>query len=293
MANLNLAQNQPVAMPSIMLTDGKPLTGHARMLDNDHLLVEITDAKRGAIPAEIEADGVLQWDVEGCGRACPVSIIKHAERNLVAQVAIAERRESARYRVEMDIVYEEVPPADAKSVAEEVMARVNGFEEDPKFSRSSRRDSANELDLLRDDIASLRALMMEMVTRIEDLTAIVSGVAPPSAANAHVRPLAVLNCSSSGLGMITPKRHKAGDYLRMQLTLKTTPRTVIDCMAMIVRSQSITGASAQNVTRHEAGVYFTHIHESDREQLVHYLFKAQRRQLRDLKEARAAFEEQV
>jgi c-di-GMP-binding flagellar brake protein YcgR len=99
-----------------------------------------------------------------------------------------------------------------------------------------------------------------------------------------MRPLAVVDCSSLGVGFIASNSMATGDYLRIDMKLRATPAIHIECMGCIVRCMRME-RQQDGPERYDVGVRFTHIHESDRERLIHHLFKVQRRLLRDRKEA--------
>ncbi|MRR32373.1 hypothetical protein EG834_19065, partial [bacterium] len=77
---------------------------------------------------------------------------------------------------------------------------------------------------------------------------------------------------------------------RLEMKLRATPAIRIECMGAVVRCARMQRAGDDPSERYDVGVRFTHIHEADRERLIHHLFKVQRHLLRDRKEARDAME---
>jgi hypothetical protein len=181
------------------------------------------------------------------------------------------------------------------------MARINSLAEpasdSPRLlSRKKTDDEDDGINRLQRDVAGLRDMLAEVLTRLDELTALMVGQQEGMDEEGHQRPLQIMNVSSTGVGFIGAEPLQSGDYLRLRMIIHGAPRIVIDCMGAVVRCvamQAGTPATVAAAERYDVGVRFTHIHESDRERLIHYLFKVQRRMLRDLKEKRGALAEQA
>ena len=290
MASLEIPIGQRVCIPTLLLGDGRPFEGAVRASDGEILAVEIDDLNPGRIPDQINPYHVMQWDTDGASRSCPLRIQKHSPRAIVAHVAVEERRQSPRLRIEMDVTYETVAPDQIKNVAEEVMARVHTLAEPVIESLQLLRAKTDDpLAQLRQEISTLREMMGELIAKVDDLTNIVQGATPRSASPTR-RPIQIQNCSSTGIGLITAEPHAQGEYLRLQITLRTSPQVTFDCMGQVVRNARLErpGADEDTMPCYDVGIHLTHIHEADREHLIQYLFKVQRRILRDRHEARLA-----
>jgi len=286
---VDIACGQGVQIPALQLTSGQEFRGTVKSSDGEMLVLELEADPRGCIPVVADKVLVMTWNADGIQRACPILIRSRQPRTLSVRVVIQERREAPRVRADMQLAYEVIAADQVKETADEVMAQVNTLSEPESEAFQLLRKDDDPLAELRQDMHDLRQMLGELMTKVDDLTAIVSGTKPQSARGRILQPLTILNCSSTGVGFLAREPHKEGDYLRMRITLRTSPQAVIDCMGVVMReARCERPASQSGLPPHDIGVRFTHIHEADRERLIHYLFKVQRRILRDLKEARTS-----
>lgn len=293
---IDLVPGQAVTIPALQLSNGQPFKGELKTSDGENLLFELSGNARGQVPERLEELYVVTWQQDGVQRACPVIVRKHTPVSLTAQVVIKERREAPRLRVDVHILYEPVLADNVKETAEMVMARVNTAAAPFSEGLEYMNKPEDPLVALQGEVAQLREIIQELVMNVADLTALVVGGAPPRVPGNQPRtPLVVLNCSSTGVGFIAADPLQEGDYMKMTLTLRTTPKTIIECMGVVVRSVQLEGRAGEaggEGRRYDTGVRFTHIHENDRERLIHYLFKVQRKLLRDMKEAKVNAEDE-
>ncbi|MCL5269581.1 MAG: PilZ domain-containing protein [bacterium] len=285
MTSVDIARNQAVTIPTLLLSDGKPLTGTVRSSNGETMVIDLDERRAAHMPARADAHATLEWTEGGIEHACPVRIRSSTPRSVVVRVAFDERRESPRFVVDFEMTYQLVDPAQVQAVAEEVLSRINTLEtgesQTARLWRSTDEDPHEEL---RQEIAALREMIGDLTARIEDLVSFIRGGQDPLAQGAQ-KPLAVTNCSGTGLGFMSRDALPVEGYLRLHMRLPMTPPVVIDCLGRIVRCLPAQSEAAGQ-PRYDVGVSFTHIHENDRESLIHYLFKIQRRILRDRKEAR-------
>lgn len=286
MAILEITRGQRVRIPAIQLTNNQEFQGVIRASDGETLVIEVDEAVNGLVPEQVEEMCVLTWQSDGMQRACPIMVRNRAPRAIVGQVVLQERRKAPRVRAEVQVVYELIAPERVREVADEVMAQVNTLGDPHADTLQLLRNNADPMEALRGDVAALREMIGELMARIDHLTTLVIA-GPQPETTLQRQPLSVQNCSSTGLGLFTQDAPQEGDYVRLRLTLRTTPQTVIDCVGVVVRSLSVRPAeNSGGATVYDVGIHYTHIHESDRERMIQYLFKVQRRILRDLKEAR-------
>jgi hypothetical protein len=284
---VDIACGQEVRIPALQLTDGQEFRGTITSSDGEMLIIELEGASGGAVPIKIDQVLVMTWNTDGIQRACPILVRSRQPRTLSVRVVIQERREAPRVRADMQLAYEVIAAEQVKEIADEVMAKVNTLSEPESEAFQLLRKDDDPLAELRQDMHDLRQMLGELMAKVDDLTGIVSGTKPPSARGRILQPVTILNCSSTGVGFLAREPHAEGEYLRMRITLRTTPQAVIDCMGVVMRASPCERpASESGSPPHDIGVRFTHIHEADRERMIHYLFKVQRRILRDLKEAR-------
>lgn len=287
MAILNIASGQCVQIPAIQLSNGRAFTGVIKASDGETLVIEL-EGGSGVIPRQVDELCVLTWQADGLQRSCPILIRSKTHNSIIGQVVIQERREAPRVRAEMQITYELVPPDKVREVSDEVMARINNLSAPDNEATKLLRNQGDPLAMIRDEIALLRDRMNDMMAKLDLMMSIITDDQQRTPTKV-LRPISVMNCSSSGLGFLTDLAQQEGDYLHLRLALRTIPQTMIDCMGVVVRCSKLEQQSEQaGAARFDVGIRFTHIHESDRERLIHYLFKVQRRILRDMKEARDA-----
>jgi ligand-binding sensor protein len=298
MAIVDIARGQQVTIPVIRLTNGTPFVGVVRASDGESVMIDVAERAGGSLPAHTDEMVVMTWQADGAARSCPLIVRGSSPRSLVGQVVVQERREAPRLRVEMELTYEKVPPEKVKEAADEVMARVNALAEpisdSPRLLYKKADEEDDGINRLQRDMAGLRDMLGEVLARLDALTAMVAGQQDGQEEDGRQRSLQVMNVSSTGVGFIDAAPLQSGDYLRLHMIIHGAPRIVIDCMGAVVRCVAVQSESAAEAAgRYDVGVRFTHIHESDRERLIHYLFKVQRRMLRDLKEKRGALAEQA
>ena len=291
MALLEIARDQKVQIPAIQLSDGQKFHGRIKTVDTETLTIELDEDVQAQLPETMNKSAVLTWQAKGIQRACPLIVRTQSPRVLLAQVLGQERRDSPRVRAEMQVVYKIVPTERVEEVAEEVMARVNTLSGPASETIQLLRTEEDPLVVMREEISALRDMIGDLMEKVDDLTAFIVSGAPQEPAKVR-QPLALQNCSSTGLGMIAKERLELGQHLHLRITLRTVPTTIIDCMGVVMRCETCSQSTSETGSpTHDIGLRFTHIHESDRERLIHYLFKIQRRILRDLKEAREANEQ--
>ena len=288
MSRLDIQQGQVVQVPAVQLTNGQPFQGTISASDGETLKIAIDPRHDSVGISSTESSCVLCWEKDGIRRSCPIRVLSSDGGVLVCQAVIQEKRESPRLRIDVGLTYKKVPADQVKQAAEEVMARVNCLEEPESESLQLLKRDEDPMAQLRGEVVQLREMLTEVMDRLETLTAMVSGT-PLPAQSSLKQPLAIQNCSGTGIGFVAGDPLDEGQYLRLAITLRTMPQTKIDCLGVVVRCAPIEGEGEKGgVQRHDVGVHYTHLHQNDREHLIHYLFKVQRRMLRDRKEAREA-----
>lgn len=287
MAIVEIGRAQRIRVPTLRLTNGEPFDGVVKISDSETMIVELDGRQTGRVPQKIDQKYVLAWEKDNVQRSCPFLVRSHTGRELVGQLIVAERREAPRLHIEMDLRYEAVPADDVNEVAEQVMSRVNTAEEPGSQSLQMLKSGDDPLEMMRQEIQSLREIIQELAIRMEDFAAAVRGEAPSMSKHGMMRPVSVIDCSSLGVGFIASSPMAAGETIRIEMKLRATPAIYIECMGCIVRCAPLEPTSGhEGPEQYDFGVKFTHIHEADRERLIHHLFKIQRRLLRDRKEAR-------
>jgi uncharacterized coiled-coil protein SlyX len=290
MPNIDIAHGQAVRIPALQLTSRRPFQGIVRASDGETIMLDLDDRERGELPETTDPTAMLVWEVEGIQRTCPVQIQPRSSRSLAAQVVQAERRNSPRVPVDVDIIYEMIHPDHVKESVDEVMARVNTLEERSFETNRLIRAVDDPLAALREEIGTLHTMLSALMIKVDDMHAIMAGLQPSSNSRRIKHPLSILNCSGTGMGMLVGEMHPEGEYMRIRMTLRTLPPTTIDCVGVVVRCLTVERSKDETAgpPRYDVGLRFSHIHEADRERLIQYLFKVQRRLLRDRKEAREA-----
>ncbi|HPK01879.1 MAG TPA: PilZ domain-containing protein [Candidatus Sumerlaeota bacterium] len=288
MAILEIPLNQRVRIPAIRLSNGQPFDGKVVASDGELLVLELAADCRGVMTGPAETAAVMTWSSDGIQRACPIMVESNNDRRLTCRAVIQEKRESPRLRVEVQVAYERVAAELVRETADEVMAKISTpAAAEAELGELLRGGQDDPLRKLRDEVGGLHDMLSEVLLKLDNLMTLIA-----SGERAFVpglrSPLCVLNCSSTGIGFLTDEELHEGEYLRIRMTLRTMPQTQIECMGTVIRCRPLNQGAIGEVPRYDVGVHYTHIHESDREKLIHYLFRAQRQMLRDRKEAREA-----
>ncbi len=290
MTIVDIGKGQQIRIPALKLSNGETFLGSLKISDGETMIIELPLNHAGRIPDKLEKIYALAWESDGIQRSCQFRLRGHSARELVGQLIVQERRESPRLRLDMDLQYELIAPEHVGEVGEEVLSRVLNSEDTSFESNRLLRTGDDPLDQLREEIVLLRELVHDLIGQVADLKSVVSG--EQRGAERLRQPLAVINCSSSGVGFITAQPITGGQCLRLRLRLRMSPPLQIEALGNVVRCAPLPRQPGDtNSERYDIGVTFTHIHESDRERLIHCLFKAQRRLLRDRHDAREAMSE--
>ena len=294
MTVVDIPNGQVVHIPTIRLPDGLPFEGTVLVSDGETLVIEVSDMRKGRLPGQTEDQCIMNWETTKARRSCPIRICSRTDRKIVAQVIIEERRQAPRVRADIHLRYKIIEPSDVREVADEVMMRVNALGDPESETTQLLRKAEDPIEQIHIEISELCEMLKDLMTKVDRIEARLNGeIQTPM--EELMTPIFISNCSSTGVGFITEMTHEEGDYVRMHMSLPTTPRTVIDCVGVVARNEVYPGndETPGQSTRHDVGIRFTHIHESDRERLIQYLFRIQRRELRDRKEAMQALAEGV
>jgi c-di-GMP-binding flagellar brake protein YcgR len=140
------------------------------------------------------------------------------------------------------------------------------------------------LDRLDSVFSNFHRMLSDLSEQVAHLVALQEGRASHVAPDLRCR---VINISGAGLAFECQEALAPGTMLRMTFDLQRFPYRSILCLGDVVRRQS-RPADASPTTPHLIFAHFTHIREEDRDRIIHYVFKMQRRMLRSRRQKAVA-----
>lgn len=286
MAQVEIPRGHPVQIPALQLSSGRSFKGVVRATDGENMVLGVENELVGELPplsGQQEYD--LTWTVDGVQRTCPVHATPKGPRLLVVTVAIKERREAQRLILDLTLTYEVIASDAVSETAEAVLAKLNTYEQPGSEANRLMHAEDDPIQILKGEISTLREAIFDLTRKMESLTLLIESGGAHGGTKIE-KPLAVSNCSNTGLGFIGSRPHPEGTYFKMHLRLPMVPMAEIDCVGVVVRCDRTEPLHSGEPEKFDFGVRFSHIHENDRERIIQYMFKMQRRMLRDRKEAR-------
>ena len=279
MAVLNVAKNQIVRIPDLQMEEGSSFTGVIKSSDGQNLIIEHSEE------LEVKSNGVnhdeiynMTWDVGDKKRSCPVVIRNLGKREIGCQIVIEERRESIRVHCEVEMFFTPIDPDDVAEIAKKVMGRV-ATAEDPESGVESLLNMDVQDDVLRSELSALRIMVEKISQQVEYLTGVVEGETGPGGGQ-EVRAEEVVDCSATGLAFLNPESIGIGTFLKARLIFNSMPKLRVECVGVVVRCEPHATRPNQP-EKFNIGYRFTHIHESEREQIIRHVFRIERSMLRD------------
>ena len=277
MAVLDVGVNQVVRIPDLQCQDGKILTGRVKSYDGTSLVVTHQALVKGNGNIK-DRTFLMTWEVGEQTRSCPILINDLAEGELTCQIVISERRESLRIRCDVGLTFSPIDEEELAGLADEIMSRLNPIVEAESETESLMRSTDPE-DALRMEVVMIRRLLERLTNQVEHLTHVMEG-SPTASPEGQSTALEVMDCSASGVAIRHSESIPPGTFLRLRMEFQTIPKMKIECLGVVVRSESRTNRP-QHADDHDVGIRFTHIHEADRERIVRHIFRVQRNHLRD------------
>ena len=70
MPNIDIDNGQPVRIPALQLTSGRPFQGVVRASDGETIMLDLDEREKGEMPEKPDTTAMLVWEVEGmpgCG----------------------------------------------------------------------------------------------------------------------------------------------------------------------------------------------------------------------------------
>ncbi len=111
----------------------------------------------------------------------------------------------------------------------------------------------------------------------EKLNRILEKIEEPDKACREIEVIDTVDISGSGISLVLPENPDTGTVLKLSILLPGYPYGRLETMGRVVRSVE---RGAGDRPTYLAGIEFTDLSEDDRERLIQYTFRQQRKQIR-------------
>jgi len=248
-------------------SEGDRLTITAVALPNPERLWTASDG--AGLEMSWRGDGETEFTL-------PVALSGLDARTGEIQLDARERRDHMRVGSSLIFRHRTLSDAEYAALAQRVLSQpLEYLEENPDNERSTGGDEV--WDRLDNVLANFYQMIRDLSDKVDHLITLQEGGEPARRRDATSR---VVNISGSGLAFESDEALPAGAKLRMAFDLSRYPYREIVCLGEVVRACTHPDPPL-GTARHTMSVDFTHIREEDRDRIIHYVFRMQRRMLRN------------
>ncbi|MBN1477960.1 PilZ domain-containing protein [Candidatus Sumerlaeota bacterium] len=269
-----------VTLHSVDLPDGdmSPQVGRLLATDGKRHTIGIDDGFSPQRLEEIASTGGLElsWISPELGQmSVPVHLEHIDERGRQVTVEIVERRTHLRVDSSLLFRHVELSEAEFTELSQRIISEpLGGVQDTGDHDRSGTNDDSFErLDLV---LSNFHRMLRELSAKVDMLIAIQRGEEPEESRERSSR---VINISGAGLAYESDEVPAVGTRLKMTFDLSFFPYVAIICLGEITRVDHHP-SPPEGTPSHLVYVRFTHIREEDRDRIIRYVFKMQRRILR-------------
>jgi hypothetical protein len=216
----------------------------------------------------------MTWESEEGTMSVPVRLRETDGPARRVTVEIAERR--SHLRVDSSLFFRHRPLSEAEfnDLIPRVISQPLEYLEDAVEADVVSGDE--NWERLETVFSNFHRMLREIADQVDRLIAVQEG---RSVTAPHDRTSIVVNISGAGIAFEASEIYALGTKLRMVFDLSRYPYRSILCLGEVVRVDS-RPSPPPGVAPHLIYVGFTHIREEDRDRIIHYVFKMQRRMLR-------------
>jgi hypothetical protein len=258
---------------------GEQWSGRLSVVDGDHLTIAAvalpnpdrlqTAAKASGLEMTWQGDQSTEYTL-------PVSLDRVDARTGEVTVKIGERRDHMRVDSSLIFRHRTLSDAEYAALAPRILSQPLEYLEDG--ADNERSTGGDEVwDRLDNVLANFYQMLRDLSDKVEHVIALQEGNEPVRRLDATSR---VINISGSGLAFESADKIPVGAKLRMAFDLSRYPYREIICLGQVVRQTTHPNPSP-DTPPHTVSVDFTHIREEDRDRIIHYVFRMQRRMLRN------------
>jgi hypothetical protein len=277
-----LKAGQQIALKTEDESPIPPLHGEVAAVEKGHVRLRIPAAGRDASKAYLGGMRcVLVWDEGGRGERAGVEVALREGDDLVVMPQSGDLRDAQRSPTSAVFTYEVLAPEDVEDAAREVRNTVGEpVDETLQIDRlmGAHDDVWEKVD---EEFGRLGHQVAELNSKVDYLVALTEGRSPDHAVRRYID---ILDFSGTGLSFVEKKALPVGSDLRMTIELSRFPRQAIPCISQVARSEPQIGRDGAETGEFMIGVRYTTINEDDRERIIHYIFRIQRRSLRNRRE---------
>lgn len=273
----SLKAGQSIALRLTEDVAAPPLHGSVASILRGTIQIEISEAaSQTSAPYATGKSCILVWQEQGQGEQAPARIEARTDDALtVRPEEPMEMRKSLRVPLNAVVSYETIAPERVEQVAEEIRNMTSASSEDPANVDRLFHSGDETWEKIDEEFSRLGSQMAELNAKLDYLIALGEGRSPERSLH---RNREIEDLSGTGLCFRENKPIPIGSDLRLSIELSRFPRQTVHCIGEVARSDETAPGEFQ------IGIHFTVINEDEREQLIHYIFRIQRRMLRNRKE---------
>jgi hypothetical protein len=221
----------------------------------------------------------MSWDSGADRMSVPVRLMTVDSHTNRVTVEISERRGHTRVDSSLLFRHRRLTAAEGVEMSTKLLMHAADYlEEESEVDLGGEDETWDRLEVV---FSSFHRMLRDLTDRVDHLTAIQEGRSSTPPLDRTCR---VINISGGGLAFEHTEPYAAGTPLRLSFDISRYPYRSILCLGEVVRTESRPCAGL-TVPSHLVYVRFTQIREEDRDRIIHYVFRMQRRMLRSRREA--------
>lgn len=190
-----------------------------------------------------------------------------------------ERRRSMRVESALLFRHRRLTEAECAALVPEILHRPSDFmldDEDLELN-SPTDESWQRVEAV---LSNFYQMLRDIQHQVDTMVALQRGEPAPPSPHRSDR---AINISGDGVAFASESEIEPGTKMHLTFDLTRFPHRTIECLGEVVSCEPLEGEPGTVVVR----VKYTHIREIDRDRIINYVFKIQRRQIRHLRAAEA------
>jgi len=223
---------------------------------------------------------ILIWHNLGRDIKYHADFVSISGQSLTVSLRPLEKRSYVRVKCSLPFYYKIIQPGQVELAAREIMELPGDLAEPHEDSAKAILLSAQSEDKANQQFDNLFKMMQQIDTKLDHLISLFEGEK-----NEHTGKtmLTLHDLSGSGFSFHSPETLKVGQFLKVAMSFSRFPNDLITFLGQVCRSDHVEYTELNVEGKHLIAGTIVHIREDDRERIIHYVFKVQRKLLRNLR----------